>query len=39
MFLPVLGLTTEEKRTYFIRENCEAEIAHWEALKKVLAVQ
>lgn len=35
----LLSLTTEEKRTYFIRENCEAEIARWEALKKVLAVQ
>lgn len=35
----LLGLTTEEKRTYFIRENCEAEIARWEALRKVLAVQ
>ena len=35
----LLSLTTEEKRTYFIRENCEAEIARWEALRKVLAVQ
>ena len=35
----LLGLTTEEKRIYFIRENCEAEIARWEALRKVLAMQ
>ena len=35
----LLGLTTEEKRTYFIRENCEAEIARWEVLKKALTVQ
>ena len=35
----LLSLTIEEKRTYFIRENCEAEIARWEALRKVLAVQ
>ncbi|MCR5192422.1 MAG: hypothetical protein K6D59_03870 [Bacteroidales bacterium] len=35
----LLGLTVEEKKTYFIRENCEAEIARWEALKKLLATQ
>ena len=35
----LLWLTTEEKRTYFIRENCETEIARWEALRKVLAMQ
>ena len=35
----LLELTTEEKKTFFIRENCEAEIARWEALRKVFAVQ
>ena len=35
----LLGLTAEEKRIYFIRENCEAEIARWEVLRKILAVQ
>lgn len=29
----LLGLTVEEKKTYFIRENCEAEIARWKSLK------
>ena len=35
----LLGLTIEEKKVFFIQENCEAEIARWEALKKALAVQ
>lgn len=35
----LLGLTIEEKKVFFIQENCEAEIAKWEALKRVLAVQ
>ena len=35
----LLGLSIEEKKTYFIQKNCEAEIARWEALKKALAVQ
>ena len=35
----LLGLTIEEKNVFFIQENCEAEIAKWEALKRVLAVQ
>ncbi len=35
----LLGLTIEEKKVFFIQENCEAEIAKWEALKKALAVQ
>ena len=35
----LLGLTIEEKKVYFVQENCEAEIAKWEALKRVLAVQ
>jgi len=34
-----LGLTIDEKKVFFIQENCEAEIAKWEALKRVLAVQ
>lgn len=35
----LLGLTIEEKKVYFVQENCEAEIAKWEALKKAVAVQ
>ena len=35
----LLSLTIEEKKVYFVQENCEAEIAKWEALKRVLAVQ
>ena len=35
----LLGLTIEEKKVYFVQENCEAEIVKWEALKKVVAVQ
>lgn len=35
----LLGLTIDEKKVFFIQENCEAEIAKWEALKRVLAVQ
>ena len=35
----LLGLTIEEKKMFFVQENCEAEIARWEALKKVFAVQ
>ena len=35
----LLGLTIEEKKVFFIQENCEAEIAKWEALKKALAMQ
>ena len=35
----LLGLTIDEKKVFFIQENCEAEIAKWEALKKALAVQ
>ena len=35
----LLSLTIEEKKVYFVQENCEAEIAKWEALKKALAVQ
>lgn len=32
----LLGLTVEEKKTYFIRENCEAEIARWISLKIII---
>ena len=32
----LLGLSIEEKKTYFIQKNCEAEIAKWEKLKEVL---
>lgn len=32
----LLGLTIEEKKTFFIRENCEAEIARWKNLKKIV---
>ena len=35
----LLDLTIEEMAYYFNRENCEKEIAKWEALKKVFAVQ
>ena len=35
----LLGLTIEEKKVFFIQDICEAEIAKWEALKRVLAVQ
>lgn len=35
----LLGLSIEEKKTYFVQEKCEAEIAHWEALKRALDVQ
>lgn len=34
----LLGLTIEEKKVFFIQENCEAEIAKWNKLK-VLFVQ
>ena len=35
----LLGLTIDEKKVYFVQENCEAEIAKWETLKKAVAVQ
>jgi|GEM_PF-3302277 len=35
----LLDLTIEEMAYYFDRDNCEGEIAKWEALKRVLAVQ
>ncbi len=35
----LLGLTIDEKKVFFIQENCEAEIAKWGVLKRVLAVQ
>ena len=31
----LLSLTIEEKKVYFVQENCEAEIAKWEKLKEV----
>ena len=32
----LLSLTIEEKKVYFIQENCEAEIRRWKALKEIL---
>ena len=32
----LLGLTIEEKKTFFIHENCEAEIARWQKLKMII---
>lgn len=31
----LLSLTIEEKKVYFVQENCEAEIRRWKALKEV----
>ena len=35
----LLGLTIDEKKAFFIQENCEDEIAKWETLRKVFTVQ
>ena len=35
----LLDLTIEELILYFNKDNCEAEIARWEALKDILAAQ
>ena len=32
----LLGLTIEEKKVFFIQENCEAEIRRWKALKEII---
>lgn len=32
----LLNLTIEEKKVYFVQENCEAEIRRWQALKEIL---
>ena len=32
----LLSLTIEEKKVYFIQENCEAEIRRWKALKEII---
>ena len=33
----LLSLTIEEKKVYFIQENCEAEIRRWKALKELFS--
>ena len=32
----LLSLTIEEKKVYFVQENCEAEIRRWKALKEII---
>ena len=32
----LLSLTIEEKKVYFIQENCETEIRRWKTLKEIL---
>lgn len=32
----LLSLTIEEKKVYFVQENCEAEIRRWKAMKEII---